>query len=168
QIALSCFDKASDESADERMWRCPPQGLDLILFEGWCVGVPPQPVEALVQPINSLEVRLDPDRQWRHFVNEQLAGAYRTLFSRMDVLLVLQAPGMASVVEWRALQEEKMRALQGGGMTPDQVVDFVRYFERLTRHMLVEMPQLADVLLPVGEDHQLDSIHLCQELNPCC
>ena len=52
---------------------------DLIVLEGWCVGVPPQPAGALARPLNALEREEDARRPWRSWVNTQLAGAYAPL-----------------------------------------------------------------------------------------
>lgn len=158
-LLLDRFDKSIDEPTDQEIWHCPQEGVDLILLEGWCVGALPQQQISLLEPINSLERDEDSAGIWRSYVNRQLEGSYQKLFGRLDHLLMLQAPAFSSVLEWRQLQEQKLRENHPGvGMSADNVARFVAHYERLTRHMLDTLPAQADVLMPIGEDHQIRSI----------
>ncbi len=74
----------------------------MVILEGWCVGARPEPPERLKDPINALERRGDPTGAWRGYVNRQLAEGYQALFSRLDRLVLLQAPGFEVVKGWRA------------------------------------------------------------------
>ena len=76
--------------------------------------------------------------------------------ARVRELWLLQAPGFEAVLEWRIGQERKLRerlaaAGQQGtrAMSDDEVARFIANYERLTRHILAEMPARADVLIPV-------------------
>lgn len=40
-------------------------------------------------------------------------------------------------------------------MSADEIKRFVSHYERITRHILEEMPSRADMVLKVGEDHEL-------------
>jgi D-glycerate 3-kinase len=163
-IRLPHFDKATDDRSSSEPWCCPSSGIDLILLEGWCVGARAQQRSLLLEPINELERQQDKDAVWRSYVNQQLEDSYSTLFQQLDCLLMLQVPSFDVVVEWRQLQEQKLKQHRlGGGMSNAAVRDFVSYFERLTRHMLVELPQCADVVLPLGWDHQIQSIRFNQQ-----
>lgn len=150
-VKLPRFDKAQDDRVAEILWqeRNPP--VDIILFEGWCVGARPQSSAQLQQPVNSLEAQEDDQAIWRQYVNARLANEYQVLFAMLDVLLMLKVPSFEKVFEWRALQES---ALQNA-MTAQQLQRFVMHYERLTRHMLSEMPERADKVLQIGDDHQL-------------
>lgn len=152
EVALPRFDKAADTRKDRADWN-PAQGpVDVVLFEGWCVGARPQAPEALIEPVNALERDEDPDGRWRTFVNTALDGAYRPLFARLDRLVLLQAPGFEAVAGWRAEQEAKLRARTGGGMAPEAIVRFVAHYERLTRWILQEMPARADLVVRLAAD----------------
>jgi D-glycerate 3-kinase len=133
-----------------------PPGVQVLLFEGWCVGARPQPEQQLAEPVNALERESDPDGRWRRFANQQLAGEYQRLFARLDWLILLNAPGFESVLAWRTLQEHKLRdRLVAEGqplarvMSDGQVARFIAHYERLTRHILEEMPGRADDVIPV-------------------
>lgn len=152
EVALPRFDKATDTRRPRTEWESVQAPVDVVLFEGWCVGARPQPPEALVDPINALERDEDPDGRWRTFVNTALAGAYQPLFARLDRLVLLQAPGFEAVAAWREEQEAKLRARTGRGMAPDQIARFVAHYERLTRWILQEMPARADRVFCLGPE----------------
>lgn len=103
-LLLPRFDKGQDEPQ--------PQGeaidgpVDLLIFEGWCVGARPQAKANLAQPINALERDEDQDEIWRRHVNRQLRGAYAELFAWVDRLVLLVAPDFSVVRGWRGQGDE--------------------------------------------------------------
>ncbi|MBT5229943.1 MAG: hypothetical protein HOM11_06655 [Methylococcales bacterium] len=163
-VLLPVFDKSIDDKSADRMSEPNP---DIIVFEGWCVGSAPQTASQLINPINSLEVTCDTKGVWRHYVNEQLAGPYQTLFHLMDSLIMLKIPHFNSVLKWRLEQEQKLQnaltlkgAVASDIMTEKQLEQFVQYFERISRHTLSVLPEAADVLLSLGEDHQISQMNI--------
>lgn len=148
---LPLFDKASDDRAPQADWPAAPHSCRVLVFEGWCVGARPQPQAALARPVNALEAEEDPEGIWRGYVNEALAGAYQRLFARIDRLVMLAAPDFDVVPGWRLQQEAELRERVGpdasGIMDYAQVARFIQHYERLTRHMLAEMPGRADLLV---------------------
>ncbi|WP_250459401.1 phosphoribulokinase [Microbulbifer litoralis] len=158
EFAIPLFDKSVDDRAPVAQWPRRRAPVDILLFEGWCVGARPwQNAEA---PINALERREDPDGTWRNYVNSQLRGPYGELFGRLDLLLMLKVPDMDCVLEWRRLQERKLRARSGGGMSDDGILRFVQHYERVTRNLLGEMPDRADCVLELGRDHGIAGMRL--------
>ncbi|TWB20366.1 D-glycerate 3-kinase [Nitrospirillum amazonense] len=157
---LPRFDKAVDSRAAEGVWVEGP--VDVVLFEGWCVGAVPQAAADLGPPVNELERDRDAGGEWRRYVNAALAGDYQRLFGRLDALVLLAAPDFAVVRGWRIQQEEGLRAkLRAAGkptdgtMTDDQVSRFIQFYERLTRHILAEMPGRADLTLRLDAARQV-------------
>lgn len=148
---LPRFDKARDDRAPESAWDEAPAGTRLLLLEGWCVGARPQPETALAEPINALERDEDADGRWRRYANAALGGSYQALFGRLDLLILLAAPGFGIVQSWRAEQEEALRD-RGGGMSDGEIARFIQHYERLTRHILAGMPAYADLTIPLAED----------------
>jgi len=144
---LPRFDKAVDDRLPEDAWPIAPAGLRLLILEGWCVGARPQPAAALDAPVNALERDEDGDGRWRHFANVALAGDYQALFGRIDGLALLAAPGFDVVQRWRTQQEGDLRADGSAVMNPDQIARFIQHYERLTRHILREMPARADLVV---------------------
>lgn len=145
--ALPRFDKSTDDRQARENWPSVHGPLDVIIFEGWCVGARPQPPVALAEPVNALERSEDSDGRWRTFVNAALAGAYAPLFEKLDRFVLLAAPSFDVVAGWRGEQEAKLRARARGGMSPDEIMRFVSVYERLTRWILDEAPARADLLV---------------------
>ena len=154
KVTLPAFDKATDTRLPRGRWRTVAGPVDVILFEGWCVGARAQGAAALAQPVNDLERLEDPDAVWRTWVNDQLDGPYQDLFAKLHDLVLLQPPGFEVVAGWRAEQEAKLRARTGRGMSEAEIARFVAHYERLTRWILAEMPARADWVVPLGADRQ--------------
>ncbi|AYO80422.1 kinase [Sphingobium yanoikuyae] len=148
-VRLPRFDKGLDDRLPEGAWPEAAAGLRLLILEGWCVGARAQEAGELDAPVNALERDEDGDGRWRRFVNAALAGHYQALFGRIDALALLAAPGFDVVQGWRTQQEAELRAAGGGSavMNDAQVARFIQHYERLTRHILVEMPAWADLVV---------------------
>ena len=86
---------------------------------------------------------------WRARVNRALAGEYQRLFARIGLLVLLAAPGFEVVRGWRLEQEAHLRASSPtdapGLMDEAAITRFIAHYERLTRHILAEMPARADI-----------------------
>lgn len=161
-VQLPRFDKASDEPLAQAQWEAIDAPLDLLIFEGWCVGARAQPPADLTAPVNDLERAEDPDGLWRRAVNAALAGPYQTLFARIDRLVLLAAPDFGVVRGWRAQQEAELRASLAArrrdpalAMSDMQIARFIQHYERLTRAILQEMPGRADLTLRLGPDRAM-------------
>ena len=148
---LPRFDKGRDDRADEAGWPCAPPRTRVLLLEGWCAGAAPQPASALAEPVNALEELEDPDLIWRSYANAALTGSYRQLFARIDLLVLLAAPGWDVVARWREEQEQVLRtAAAPRAMDPPEIARFIQHYERLTRWILAEMPSRADITVRLG------------------
>lgn len=156
EVATPRFDKAIDDRAQSDRTITAP--VDVLLFEGWCVGAEPQDEAELVEPINALETIEDPDGRWRGAANDALAGPYRALFDPIDLLVMLRPPDFESVIANRRLQEAKLRARTGRGMTDAQLDRFIQHYERLTCHMLATLPAKADVLIDFDSQRQVTQV----------
>jgi D-glycerate 3-kinase len=146
------FDKACDDRFPEQEWDDAPADTQVLILEGWCIGARPQEEAALDAPINALERDDDPDGVWRRYANAALAGDYQRLFARIDLLVLLAAPGFQVVLDWRMEQEKELRAEGRGGMTDEDIARFIQHYERLTRHILAEMPAYAGLVIALNPD----------------
>ena len=173
RTALPSFDKAIDDRRPRASWPVHEGPADYLLFEGWCVGARPQSAAALAEPVNALEREEDADGRWRGAVNAALAGPYRALFDRIDVQIMLRIDGMERVHEWRRLQEEKLKervAREGTEGAPVRVMSdadlerFIAHYERITRHLLEEMPERADIVFDIDERHQPAAVRINRPL----
>lgn len=171
-VRVPMFDKSIDERTPEESWQEFVGPVDVIVFDGWCVGARPESDERLNTTINELEAQEDPEGLWRRYVNEQLVGPYQQLFDEIDLLICLQVPSMKAVYNWRAAQEVKLSertALRYEDRTPtdplrimgsDEIVRFIAHYERLTRWMLEDIPRRADLTLELNENHKIAAIDL--------
>lgn len=151
EVAVPRFDKAMDDRVDPARWPRLAAPLDVIILEGWCLGIGPQDPAELAEPVNELERLEDPEGAWRRYVNERMASDYPRLYGLVDYLVMLKAPGFDKVYEWRQRQEDKLaERLQGVSgtriMTPDQVRRFIQHYERVTRQGLRTLPAQADIV----------------------
>jgi D-glycerate 3-kinase len=168
QTRLPRFDKAVDEPYPLGEQPLFDGRADLVILEGWCVAAMPQSASALVEPVNELERVSDAQGEWRHYVNERLAGPYQKLFGMIDTLLLLRAQRFEDIYAWRLLQEQKLAARIKSAAAPsgasrlmgdEELRRFIMHFERLTRHILVEMPSRADIVAELDSNRQLVAVH---------
>ena len=154
RVALPAFDKATDNRKPRAAWETGATPVDVVLFEGWCVGARAQGAAALANPVNALEAEEDPQGVWRSYINDQLDGPYQELFGRMQELIMLKVPSFEVVLAWRTEQEHKLRARTGGGMSDAEVARFISHYERLTRWILAEMPERARWVISLDENRR--------------
>jgi D-glycerate 3-kinase len=131
ETALPRFDKATDDRAPRPTWPVVAGPVDVVLFEGWCVGARPEPAaRPCAAPINALERERDRGRN--------LAGPCQRRPGRA-LSRPVRPPGPADAVHSRrtsrrcspgdSSRSAKLRARlapptgQGGAMSDDQVAD---------------------------------------------
>lgn len=174
---IPVFDKSMDDRCETAVWQEWIGPVDVIFLEGWCVGALPQHSDQLAVPLNKLEEEEDPDASWRAYVNAQLGDNYQSLFAMIDVLIMLKVPSMDAVFEWRSLQEKKLAERVNyiyntqqptqhlRIMDDEQIKRFIQHYERLTRHMLDNMAEQADVTLHLNGNHKISDIQINTPLN---
>ncbi len=172
-LKIPRFDKSTDDRAPQNKWPCIHGPVDIIILEGWCIGIRAQEASALNHNVNNLESTLDADKIWRRYVNNALSTNYSHLFDRLELLIVLLAPSFESSYQWRLLQEQKLRQKINSQpidirasqtMSPDQIRNFILYFQRLTEHGSATLPLQSDWLLKLDEQHTIIS-SVCQTDN---
>ena len=160
------FDKARDDRLEKALWMGQPASR-IILFEGWCNHSPVQSSKDLEQPINELEAKEDADGIWRKYANDNLADYHERIFSKADIVIMLESPDFDCIFEWRQLQELKLRQSIGPDkrkvMDDRQLKRFIQHYERITRHTLKHLPHTADIVLPVNKKHGIEEIKVRDE-----
>lgn len=164
ETPLPLFDKSTDDRRPRDHWALYRGRPDIILFEGWCVGARPAGNgETLDRPINSVESSSDSGGTWRHYVDRMLAGPYAALFAQLDRLVFFAAPDWERILEWRRLQEQKLHRATGVAsplLDEQRLQEFVATYERISRRMLSETPQYADVTVNLAPSHQVSSVQV--------
>ncbi len=161
-VSLPRFAKERDDRLPAEQWNQVEGPLDILLFEGWCVGAVPQDDAALDRPVNIFERKQDADGRWRRWVNQRLAKDYAGLFARIDWQIFLAAPSFDVVAGWRREQEKALRRrLSEAGDSTDGTMDdagidrFVQYYQRITEHMLADMPGRADLTIELDRQRAM-------------
>lgn len=145
---LPVFDKLADYRLPEAQDRVFQGRPDLILLEGWCVGLTSGDVPAWSGPINALEAECDPDGKWFAWSRNVLAHHYDPLWRQLALLVSIEVPDWETVIESRLRQEQGLATASGrAGMDRAQIIRFVEHYERYTRALWAAMPRRADILL---------------------
>ncbi len=157
EVRLPRFDKSQDDRMEVSHWHRFTAPADVVILEGWCVGITPQAESALVAPINRLEAKEDVDGRWRRYVNTILAQEYGPVFDRLDVLYMLRAPSFNCVYQWRLEQERRLAQRLDVNigdrhlMTAADIQRFIQHFERLTEHALATVTSQSDLVFQLDE-----------------
>lgn len=156
------FDKANDDRKQKNQWDRVRTPADVVIFEGWCLGVTAQTAEDLKMPINALERDEDPQGIWRSYVNQQLLSSYPQLWDTADLWIMLKAPSFDCVYQWRVEQENKLAQSGSQGkriMTEQQLSRFIQHYQRLTEHALNTLPERVNFLFELDGQRQIVASH---------
>lgn len=154
-IALPRFDKSLHNGEGDRTIPETIDQADIVLFEGWFIGVRPIVSQFEIAPIVT-----DSDRQFAQDMNEQLRD-YLPLWEMLDRLIVLYVPNYQLSKQWRKQAEHRMIAQGKSGMTDAEIEQFVEYFWKALHPELFILPVLenADLVLEIGVEHTVTKIH---------
>ena len=163
EVRVPVFDKSLHDGEGDRLpadgWQRIAGPIDVVIFDGWCVGARPVDPAELSDPVNAIETSPEYDDErgaFRRRINEELRR-YVPLFEECDDLLVLDVPNPGSIYRWRQLQETRLAADAGGGMDAATVRRFVDYYlpttERYVFPLARDPGRGASVVLTLGEDH---------------
>ncbi|PMQ07010.1 Pantothenate kinase [Dyella sp. AD56] len=158
-VSYPRFDKGRDTRTAPSKWPKVTRPPKLVILEGWALGLRPQLQAALEEPVNDLEREEDPEGTWRHWVNKQLRS-YQPLWRKLDALIVLLAPSWDVVRKWRSQQEEELLARHAPlAMDAEAMVRFLAHYERLSRHALAILPELADATVEYDDDRHVIAVN---------
>ncbi|MEM8781137.1 MAG: glycerate kinase, partial [Cyanobacteria bacterium P01_G01_bin.49] len=164
--AIPRFDKSLWNGEGDRIESEILSQADIVLFEGWFVGVRPineAQYHVWPNPINTSE-----DRQFAKDINHALT-AYLPMWERLDRLMVLYPVDYHLSKQWRKEAEQKMIASGKTGMSNQQIDKFVDYFWKslhpeLFITPLVQNPNLVDLVIEINADHSLKHIYRVIEI----
>jgi D-glycerate 3-kinase len=159
-IALPRFDKSLHGGAGDRTTPEWVQDVDILLFEGWFVGV--RPIDAASFDTAPWPIETDNDRQFARDINQRLHD-YLPLWDQLDSLMVLYPDDYRLSLEWRRQAERQMAASGRSAMADAEIDPFVEYFWRSLHPMLYVEPLLHDAehvewVIRVKGDRSLDRI----------
>lgn len=128
-VAIPRFDKSLHDGEGDRVASEQVQGIDIVLFEGWFLGVRPLLPNQLEQHLHHAPdpIRTEADRQFARDMNQQLAD-YLSLWDRLDRLMILYPEDYRISKVWRQQAEQQMKAQGKSGMDDASIEAFVEYF----------------------------------------
>jgi D-glycerate 3-kinase len=155
QISLPRFNKSAEEGAGDRFKDTEDINKpDILLFEGWFVGV--QPIAEALFDNCPPPIVTEEDRQFA-IANNQRLQAYVPLWSKLDSLIVLHPEDYRLSKQWRKEAEHKMIAQDKVGMTDEEIERFVEYFWKALHPELFIKPltKTADLVVEIKSDHSI-------------
>ncbi|MDF5724938.1 MAG: glycerate kinase [Rhizonema sp. PD37] len=161
QVAVPRFDKSAYAGAGDRTTPLIVENIDIVLFEGWFVGV--RPIDPAKFDNAPPPIVTDEDKTFARDLNSKL-NEYLTLWERLDNLIVLFPTDYRLSLEWRKQAERQMIAAGNLGMTDAQVEQFVNYFWRslhpeLFISPLVTSPTFVDLVIEINPDHSFGAVY---------
>ncbi|WP_081310436.1 hypothetical protein [Pseudoalteromonas luteoviolacea] len=157
-FVLPRFDKSTDNPFPESDWTTVSSPIDVLIIEGWFLGIPAQPQALLADACNQFEAHQDATSEYRMQVNEFLALDYQCLFGLFDKLLFLNGRSFEHVYNWRLEQEQKLVMKTGRGMDQHQVQAFIQLYQRLTQWGIEQLPKLCDLELVLDAERNVTAI----------
>jgi D-glycerate 3-kinase len=153
-IRLPRFDRLRDRRLPPSRWRTPRDRPEVVILEGWLVGVPPLSSRELLRAPNALERHEDAGADWRRAVNDALGSGYARVWRRLDLLVALLAPDLDAMRRWRGEAERAMARTRGvRGMTRSGLRRFLEHYERWAAHALRVLPGRADIAWRLDRRH---------------
>ncbi len=154
------FDKLADERLPEAQWPRLQQPLDLLVFEGWFLGTPAQDDNALDSRFERTGTRSDADGRWRRWCNQALARDYPALWQALRPPVVPAAAGFlgGTTLALAAGAEPAGRAAGPARHEPATAERFVQYYERVSRQALSALPALADHVVVLDGQRQVQDV----------
>lgn len=165
-LALPQFDKSAWEGAGDRTSSQQVKKADILLFEGWFVGVQPLPESQLLEQLNTENfppISTESDRQFALDMNRQLEN-YLPLWQELDRLMILVPTDYRFSKQWRQDAEQQMKSQGKSGMTSEEINEFVDYFWKALHPLLFIEPLLQDrekvnLVVKINQNHSLAEIY---------
>jgi len=132
EFEIPFFDKSRYDGKGDvlKKTRKVKERQDFVILEGWCVGIPEVSSRKLLEICrkNGIDIqKLDPTLQ-EHKVVLGFVKGYQPLWKMLDYTVMLKADSPDVHKRWRLLQEQKLKAKKGQGMSKQEVHAFVEPF----------------------------------------
>jgi D-glycerate 3-kinase len=153
-VSLPRFDKSLHQGMGDRTTPEVVRQVEIVLFEGWFVGV--QPIAESAFDAAPWPITTAADVAFARDMNQSLRQ-YLPLWERLDSLLILYAEDYRYSKRWRQQAEQRMQAQGKFGMGDRQIEEFVEYFWKALHPELFIRPLIAQS--PPGMAIAIDLAH---------
>ncbi|MBN3925272.1 glycerate kinase [Nostoc sp. NMS4] len=165
-VMLPRFDKSACGGAGDRTTSEMVTDVDILLFEGWFVGV--RPIDPNLFDTAPPPIVTDEDRAFARDINLRLHD-YLPLWERLDSLILLYPSDYRCSLEWRKQAEQQMIAAGKSGMSNAEIEQFVNYFWRslhpeLFIKPLVKDATVVDMVIEIYSDRSFGEVY-CDRAN---
>lgn len=159
-VSIPRFDKSVYGGRGDRISGEIINQADIIIFEGWFVGVKPVREEVFNHPPYPIVTKeditfaLDCNRRLRE---------YLPLWEMLDYLMILNPEDYRYSLQWRQEAEAKMIAEGKTGMNPQEIEAFVNYFWKALHpeifiKPLTQNPHVRDLVVNIDINHNINQI----------
>ncbi len=160
-ILIPRFDKSAKKGAGDRTQPEIVQAVDIVLFEGWFVGIRPITPTAFEHQRAPFET--EADQVFARDMNVRLSE-YLPLWELLDRLILLYPVDYHLSQEWRLQAEHQMIAAGKSGMTDSQIKEFVNYFWKslhpeLFIKPLINSPSYVDLVIEINADQSIGAVY---------
>lgn len=156
-IEIPRFDKSAYNGAGDRGDFETITKADIILFEGWFVGV--RPLDPVVFDTAPPPIITDSDRQFARDMNAKLQD-YLPLWELIDRLILLYPLDYRWSLGWRKEAEHQAIASGQSGMSDEEIEQFVNYFWRsLHPELFIKSSSYVDVVIEIKRDRSWGKVY---------
>ncbi len=160
-IKLPRFNKSAHNGAGDRGTPEAISGADIVLFEGWFVGV--RPIDPAAFDNAPPPIISESDRQFARDMNAKLQD-YLPLWERLDRLILLYPLDYRWSLQWRLEAEHQAIALGKMGMSDLEIEQFVNYFWQSLHPELFIKPSATasswvDLVIEIKSDRSWGKIY---------
>ncbi|MEP0914783.1 glycerate kinase [Leptolyngbya sp. GB1-A1] len=160
-VAVPRFDKSLHQGAGDRIVPERLTAADVVLFEGWFLGV--RPIDPALFDHAPSPIISESDRTFARDTNDRLQD-YLPLWDELDRLIVLNPVDYRLTLQWRKEAEQMMKATGKPGMSDTEIEEFVQYFWRslhpeLFIPPLLSQPEWVDWIIELDENRLPTSIY---------
>lgn len=160
-VEIPRFDKSAYEGMGDRTRSEQVNKVDIIIIEGWFVGI--VPVNEKVFDKAPFPLVTEDDRQFARDNNARLIE-YLPLWAKIDYLMIFNPQQYQYSLQWRKQAEHLMISQGKTGMSDEQIEQFVYYFWQAL-HPEIYLPPLlsdaqkTDLVVEINFEHSVDRLY---------
>jgi D-glycerate 3-kinase len=165
-IAIPRFDKSLHHGAGDRTTPEWITRADIVLFEGWFVGI--RPIDPTIFETAPPPIVTEADRAFARDINTHLQD-YLPLWQQLDRLILLYPEDYRLSQQWRQQAEAEMIAAGKTGMSAIEIQEFVAYFWKALHPLLFIAPlrqdaERVDLVIEINAEHYPEQLYCPSQL----